>query len=74
MAKTKLEMTFKNAGGRTNKISVDNARDDITEIEVNQGMDDILSNNIFTSSGGDFVEKVKAELITTEVQEFEMTE
>ncbi|HHT51322.1 MAG TPA: DUF2922 domain-containing protein [Eubacteriaceae bacterium] len=74
MAKLKLEMTFKNESGRSSKISVDNAKDDLTEVEVNQAMDDILANNIFITSGGDLIEKVKAELITTEVQEFQMIE
>ncbi|MCR1898251.1 DUF2922 domain-containing protein [Irregularibacter muris] len=72
MATLRLEMTFKNTEGRTSKIAVDNARDDLTDIEVKEAMDSILGDNIFITTGGDLVEKSKAELITTEVKEFEI--
>lgn len=70
MPTLRLEMTFKNQEGRSSKISVDDARSDLTEVEVNDAMDQILASDIFTSSGGDLVEKSKAELVTTEVEEF----
>lgn len=72
MASLKLEMTFKNSEGRNSKISVDNAKTDLTEMEINAAMDAILTNNIFTTSGGEYVEKYKAELIETQVTEFQM--
>ena len=72
MPSLKLEMTFKNIGGRTSKISVDNAKEDLTELQVNEVMDDILNNGIFTSPGGDLIEKVKAALVATEITEFEI--
>ena len=72
MESLRLEMTFKNVEGRTNKISVDNAREDLTDTEIKEAMDGILDSNIFTTAGGDLVEKSKAELITTEVKEFEI--
>lgn len=72
MAILKLEMTFKNTGGRSSKISVDNAKSDLTETEVNEAMDEILTSGIFTSPGGDLIEKVKAELVSTEITEFEI--
>ncbi len=68
----RLEMTFKNNEGRTSKISVDNAKSDITEFQVNEVMNTILDRNIFTSGGGDLVEKAKAELISIDVTEFEI--
>lgn len=72
MASLRLEMTFKNQEGRTSKISVDDARSDLTETEVNTAMDGILTSNIFTSPGGNLVGKEKAELITTDITEFPM--
>lgn len=72
MPTLRLEMTFKNTEGRTSKISVDSAKSDLTELEVNEAMDEILISDIFTSPGGDLIEKAKAELVTTEVTEFEI--
>lgn len=72
MTNLRLEMTFKNSEGRSNKISVDNAKPDLTQEEVNTAMDGILSNNIFTSSGGELTDKIKAELVATEIIEFDM--
>ena len=72
MANLRLEMTFKNSEGRSSKISVDDAKADLTEQEINDAMDEILDKNIFTSNGGEFIEKTKAELITTQVTEFNM--
>jgi hypothetical protein len=72
MPTLRLEMTFKNTEGRTSKISVDNAKSDLTELEVNEAMDGILTRDVFTSPGGDLIEKAKAELVTTEITEFEI--
>lgn len=69
----KLEMTFKNSAGRTSKISVDTAKEDLTELQVNEAMDGILNSGIFTSAGGDLVEKAKAALVATEITEFNMS-
>ncbi|RBP44178.1 DUF2922 domain-containing protein [Garciella nitratireducens] len=70
MAILKLEMIFKNEEGRTSKLSVEDARSDLTEVEINGIMDEILQQNLFTSSGGDLIKKEKAQLITTEITEF----
>jgi elongation factor P hydroxylase len=47
----RLEMIFTNAAGRRSTISVDNAREDITQQEVQAVMDEVVNGGIFSTSG-----------------------
>lgn len=67
---TRLDMNFKRVDGGNNKISIDDAKVDVTELEVNTLMDLILTNAIFQPNGSPLAEKVSIELVTTEVVEF----
>ena len=64
MADKTLKMQFKNAAGGNITISVDNPKDALTPAEVTQAMTDIITQNLFTSKGGDLVEAVGATLVT----------
>lgn len=64
-----LELLFKNEAAKNAKISVRDAKDDITAIEVQAIMDDIIDKNIFETPGGDLVEVAGARLIQKEVIE-----
>lgn len=64
MAKV-LRMVFRNAAGRAVTITLDNPKDTLTQAQVSSAMDQIISKNIFTSSGGDLVEKSLAEIVDT---------
>jgi len=66
---TKLRMSFKNALDNTSSISLDDPKADITAIEVQTVMDDIIAKNIFNTSGGDLVAVKGAEVVTTTVNE-----
>lgn len=66
----RLDMSFKRADGGNTKISVDDAKADVTELEVNTLMDLILTNAIFEPNGSPLAEKVSIELVTTDVVEF----
>ena len=68
MAK-RLEMVFTNAAGRRATISVDNARDDITQQEVQSAMDMIVNRSIFSTGGGDIVAIDSARIVATEITE-----
>ncbi|MDD2573926.1 MAG: DUF2922 domain-containing protein [Bacillota bacterium] len=63
----RLEMIFTNAVGRRSTISVDNAREDITQQDVQVAMDAVVSGGIFTTSGGDIVAIDSARIVATEV-------
>ncbi|MGI6421653.1 MAG: DUF2922 domain-containing protein [Syntrophomonadaceae bacterium] len=67
-----LEMTFTTELNKKHVIRVADARSDITASEVAEAMDNIISKNIFSGTGGELVEKEKAQLITTQVEEFEI--
>ncbi|AOT73076.1 hypothetical protein Gferi_10825 [Geosporobacter ferrireducens] len=62
-------MVFKNQLGRTNKITVENAKIDLSESDVQAAMQTIIEKNIFKTSGGDFVAIEGAKIITTNVEE-----
>ncbi len=66
---TKLRMSFKNALDNTSSISLDDPKADITAVEVQTVMDDIIAKNIFNTSGGDLVAVKGAEVVTTTVNE-----
>lgn len=68
MVKT-LVMIFENQGGSNVRISIDNVRDDVTDAEVKAAMEDIISRNIFETSGGNLVSIRGAEIVTRTVQE-----
>lgn len=70
MSKIRLDMSFKRADGGKTTISIDDARNDITEVEVNALMDQLITNSIFEPSGSPLAEKALIELITTDVVEF----
>lgn len=67
METKKLEMEFLNEAGKKFVISIEQPREDLTEMEVSQAMNSIIANNIFTSSMLDLVEVSDARIVTTTV-------
>lgn len=67
-----LEMTFTTELNKKHVIKVADAKSDVTDLEVAAAMDNIISKNIFSGTGGELVEKEKARLITTQVDEFDI--
>lgn len=67
-----LVMSFKNAGGSITKITLKNIKEDVTEEEVQNLMEKIVTGNIFVSKGGDLVFKVKGEIVEKTTESFEM--
>lgn len=62
MEKT-LRLIFRNEEGRQTTLSVKDPGEDLDSTDVEDAMDLILSSNIFDSTGGEFVEKVRAEIV-----------
>lgn len=69
MATVRLDMVFKKADGRNSRVSVDNARGDVTALEVSTFMDNLITKGVFEPNSSSFVEKVSAELVSTEISE-----
>jgi elongation factor P hydroxylase len=65
----RLEMIFQNAAGRRATISVDNVRDDVTEVDVQAVMDAVIAKNIFSTGGGDITAVDSARIVSTDITE-----
>lgn len=67
-----LEMTFGTELNKKHVIRVTDARSDISDAEAAAAMDNIIAKNIFSGTGGELVEKIGAQLITTQADEFDV--
>lgn len=72
MNRTRLELEFKDELGKKFILSLDDPREDVTEVEIKAAMDDIVARNIFFTNGGDIVATAGARIITTTIDELEI--
>ncbi|GGH88698.1 hypothetical protein JOD43_000729 [Pullulanibacillus pueri] len=72
MAKT-IELLFENNEGKTVRYSLDNPVDPFDAEAVNAAMDEILTQNAFTSSGGDLVKKKEARIVERNVTDIPLS-
>ncbi len=66
-----LRMVFRNFDGRLTAISLIDPNSELTAEDVSDVMDSILSKNVFHTTGGDLVSKVRAEVVTRGVDVLE---
>ncbi|WP_255547714.1 DUF2922 domain-containing protein [Crassaminicella indica] len=69
MLTKRLEMIFQNQGGKTTKISVDNAKEDLTKEQVESAMQVIIDKNIFQTNSGELTGIDSARIVTTDIDE-----
>jgi len=72
MAKT-IELLFENAEGKTVRYTLDNPAEPVDPAAVNNAMDTIVSQNAFTSSGGDLVKKKGARIVERNVTDIQLS-
>ena len=73
MEQTKrLVMTFKTTDDKKVSLSVDNPREDITESEIKDAMDLVVSKNIFAPNGADIVSAVEAKVVVTDTTPYDL--
>lgn len=72
MNKLKLEMEFKDEGGKRFNLSLDDPREDLTGEEIRIAMDDIILRNVFFTKEGDIEIPVGARIITTSIENMEI--
>ena len=73
MEQTKrLVMTFKTTDDKKVSLSVDNPREDITESEIKDAMDLVVSRNIFAPNGADIVSAVEAKVVVTDTTAYDL--
>ncbi|NMB36087.1 MAG: DUF2922 domain-containing protein [Firmicutes bacterium] len=63
-----LRLIFRNEEGRNTTMSVSDPHDELNSVDVEFAMDLILSSDVFETSGGSIVGKVKAEVVSREVE------
>ncbi|MFD2044499.1 DUF2922 domain-containing protein [Ornithinibacillus salinisoli] len=68
----KLELKFENEDGKIVTYSLDNPVEPVNPTEVEAAMDEIISQNAFTSSGGNLVAKKSARVVERIVEEVEI--
>lgn len=64
-----LQMDFATELGRNHRIRVYDAREDLTASEVSSAMDQIVTSNIFSGSGGELTGKSAAQITVSETTE-----
>ena len=69
-----LEMSFATELNRAHNIRVYDVREDITASEISTAMDNIISKNIFGSTGGNLTGKIGARVVTKDTEEFELAQ
>ena len=62
-----LRMVFRNTAGKTVAISLPDPDSEITGLDVEAVMDSIITRNIFDTTGGDITTKVRAEVVSRDV-------
>lgn len=72
MEKSILEMEFLDSQGKKFKITIDEPREDLTEMEIRTAMDEIVQRNVFFSSTGDIVAVSGARYVRTLVEELNL--
>ncbi|MFC4024723.1 DUF2922 domain-containing protein [Oceanobacillus longus] len=68
----KLEMKFTNQDGKIVTYSLDKPIEPVNVASVHAAMDEIISQNAFTSTGGDLIEKKSARLVERIVEDIEL--
>ncbi len=68
----KLQMEFLNEAGNKYTITIDSPKEDLTNADVKNAMEEIISQNIFLSSTLDLVGISGAKIVETSIQPFEV--
>ncbi|OPL11778.1 MAG: hypothetical protein AVO34_07895 [Firmicutes bacterium ML8_F2] len=66
MAET-LQMVFTTTQGRNTTLSVTDPDSEITALDVEAVMDSVITRNVFETTGGDIVSKVRSQIVSRDV-------
>lgn len=69
MTGARLEMTFRNEADNRFTLSVQDPKPDLTPQEVQAVMEQVVTGNVFASSGGDLTGIVSARIVSRTVEE-----
>jgi len=62
-----LQMVFSTAQGRSTTISVSDPDPEITAQDVEAVMDSVIAKNVFETTSGDIVSKVRSQIVSRDV-------
>lgn len=65
-------MNFKNTTGNTVSLSIDNAREDLSELEVKAAMNTIIETDTISSKSGKIVSALSAKIVEQSVRELKI--
>lgn len=68
----KLELKFENEDGKVVTYSLDNPTEPVDPAAIDAAMDEILSQNVFATSGGNLVTKKSARVVERIVEDIEI--
>lgn len=69
----KLVMTFKTTDDKSVSLSIENPREDITEDEIKDAMELVVSKNIFAPNGANIDSCVGAKVVVTDTTSFDLS-
>ena len=72
MTKIRIKMQFKDETGSTRIITIDRPREDITDTDVKNAMEEILASKALSTKNGLLVAKVKAFKETVEQTDYQI--
>ena len=67
-----LVMTFKTEDGDKANLTVSGLKEDLTAQEIAAAVDVIIAKDAFVSKGGKLLEKYNAQIVTRNVDEFDL--
>ena len=70
--KKRLVMSFKNELDRVVSLSVDDPREDITELEIKEFMQMVVEKKVFNPNGAEIVAVVEAKVVVTDTTEYDL--
>lgn len=68
----KLVMVFKNRIGKNVTLSIDDPRDDLTEEQIKAAIELIIEKNIFKKNNHTLVEAVDAQIVNSQINEYDL--
>ncbi|PKR78455.1 DUF2922 domain-containing protein [Halalkalibacillus sediminis] len=68
----KLELKFKNTEGRIVTVSLDQPSEPVDPVAIKQAMDEIITYDVFESTGGSYAEVASARIVDHQVEEIEL--
>lgn len=68
----KLELKFKNQEDKIVTYSLDHPIEPVDSAAINEAMDEIIAQNVFSSTGGELVAKASARVVEQNIEDIEM--